>query len=51
MMQDNKNATYGEIMLRLATPRFERSSKINHFDVSCGGVRPMGDDSSGRVSR
>ncbi len=34
---ENKIVTFGEIMLRLATPRFERFSQISHFEATYGG--------------
>ena len=34
---DDKIVTFGEIMLRLATPRFERFSQISHFEATFGG--------------
>ena len=34
---DKKIVTFGEIMLRLATPRFERFSQITHFEATYGG--------------
>jgi len=34
---DKKFVTFGEIMLRLATPRFERFSQISHFEATFGG--------------
>jgi len=34
---DNKIVTFGEIMLRLATPGFERFSQVRQFNASFGG--------------
>jgi len=36
-MMDKKIITFGEIMLRLATPRYERFSQVTAFEASYGG--------------